>query len=214
MEEQPHVVEVETVEPARPRGRRDWFGIIVSISALATSVASIFVAVQNSNSMDRLVQANSWPYLQFLTGNQREDGRQVVSVSLSNTGVGPLKLETFVVSHNDEDFGDGLEMMLGCCLPPDTKIEGRVDFESKIDRLGTSKPTGAVISPGAEVLVFSLPKEGAVPEAYEALNAARFTMNYRACYCSVFDECWETNFKTTHPTPVAACKPEPNSWNG
>ncbi|MEO0974185.1 MAG: hypothetical protein AAFX85_13920, partial [Pseudomonadota bacterium] len=61
-------IDMEDVpEPAEPpsHARRDWFGIVVSVAALATSAASIFIAVQNADSMERLVQANSWPYLQL-----------------------------------------------------------------------------------------------------------------------------------------------------
>ncbi len=214
MEEQPHVVEVETIAAPRPRPTRDWFGMIVSICALATSAASILVAVQNANSMDRLVQANSWPYLQFQTGNQADDGTQVVTVTLQNSGIGPLRLETFVVSQDGNDVGNFVEMMLACCVPPDTRIESEADILMEMGSIGSNKPTGAVLGPGDSILVFALPKEGANAEAYRKLNAARFTMNYRACYCSVFDECWETDFKSTHPAPVAACKSEPKSWRG
>jgi hypothetical protein len=40
--------------------------------------------------------------------------------------------------------------------------------------------------------------------------AARFDAAYgkiemRACYCSVFDECWLSNLKTLHPQSVASC---------
>jgi hypothetical protein len=28
---------------------------------------------------------------------------------------------------------------------------------------------------------------------------------YRACYCSVFDECWMSDLRTLHPPPIKQC---------
>jgi hypothetical protein len=40
---------------------------------------------------------------------------------------------------------------------------------------------------------------------WRRLNIARNELRLRACYCSVFDECWVSSLATTRAERVAAC---------
>jgi hypothetical protein len=40
---------------------------------------------------------------------------------------------------------------------------------------------------------------------WDKLNTARFELRFRACYCSVFDECWLSDLATVSPQPVGQC---------
>lgn len=197
-----------------PRHVRDWFGMIVSVAALLTSAVSIVLAVQNSDSMNRLVQANSWPYLQFTTGNVGDDGSRVITAALSNAGIGPLKIESFVISYSGEEAGDILALLRACCLAEGAAIETGAQFSAEVGEVVTANPTGVVLRPGDELVVFSLPLAGADPDVWAKLDSARFEIDLRACYCSVFDECWTTDFSSVKKTPAKVCRPEANSWNG
>lgn len=214
MEAQPHAVEVETVAPSRARATRDWFGMVVSIAALVTSVVSIALAVQNSDSMNRLVQANSWPYLQITTGNVGADGSREIAATLTNVGIGPLRIESFVVAYEGEEAANALDFLRACCLAKDVVIDSGESFAAAVGEIVTSTPTGVVLGPGDKVNVFRLPLEGANQEVWRQLDGARFKARYRACYCSVFDECWSTDFENARRSPVKSCKPEANSWDG
>jgi hypothetical protein len=44
------------------------------------------------------------------------------------------------------------------------------------------------------------------PQLIEAMQSAAGEFKMKACYCSVLDECWETNFDNKRPTPVPECK--------
>jgi hypothetical protein len=46
-------------------------------------------------------------------------------------------------------------------------------------------------------------------DLYRAFNRVREEtddLTYHACYCSVLNECWETNFDHKRPQPVKECK--------
>ena len=210
MEESPAM---EAPSDAR-KPQRDWFGIVVSLAALVTSVVSIVLAVQNSNSMNRLVQANSWPYLQFTTGNVAGDGSREIDATLTNAGIGPLRIESFVVAYEGEEAANALDLLRACCLAQDVVIDSGESFVAAVGEIVTGGPTGVVLRPGDKVNVFRLPLEGANQEVWRKLDSARFRAKYRACYCSVFDECWSTDFEIARRSPVKSCKPEANSWVG
>ena len=62
--------------------------------------------------------------------------------------------------------------------------------------------------------VFGVPANGVAPDLYEFLDReARSKVEAEACYCSVLDECWLTDFKN-QPREVKACEriPEKERW--
>ncbi len=44
------------------------------------------------------------------------------------------------------------------------------------------------------------------PTLYAALNAARADLQLQACYCSVLNDCWVTDFGSERPRAVAECR--------
>jgi hypothetical protein len=40
---------------------------------------------------------------------------------------------------------------------------------------------------------------------WDKFNTARFELRFRACYCSVFDECWVSDLATVSPQHVDQC---------
>ena len=65
-----------------------WLDIVLASSALALSIASIIISIQNESNMRRLVTANSWPCLRVFHGNQTNDGEAVIHFNVRNVGVG------------------------------------------------------------------------------------------------------------------------------
>ena len=56
-------------------------------------------------------------------------------------------------------------------------------------------------------------KREGVEALWGKLNRERFRMRFRACYCSVFDECWTSDLVTVSPEPVAQCTKSPDSFS-
>ncbi|MEM9384336.1 MAG: hypothetical protein AAGA68_04700 [Pseudomonadota bacterium] len=207
----------ESAEVPAPASRRDWFGIVVSLAALATSAASIFIAVQNADSMERLVEANSWPYLQLDSSNL-VDGERVIQLALTNTGVGPLRLESFVIYANDETPLRHIGELIRHSYDPQWTRPPTPQGGGGSGDVGastyTTTPGGRVLAPGEGILVFGIPYDGRPDGLWAAIDQARFTYRFEACYCSVFDECWRSGLVDSRPEPVARCPDEPSSWRG
>ena len=61
--------EHETPHRAHGTGHR-WLDLTLALSAMFVSIVSLILAVHSGHAMDRLVAANSWPFLLYDTENR------------------------------------------------------------------------------------------------------------------------------------------------
>jgi len=171
----------------------------VPLSALAVSVISLVIAIHHGHTMQkmadenaRLVQANSWPLLQFTTGNANEKGEPEITLKVENAGVGPAKLISLEVFRDNQRIRTPRDLVQA--LDPATT--------RPLLSLGVTMPI--VLRPGDSQLIIGLKRQG--QEAlWDKLNTARFELRFRACYCSIFDECWVSDLATVSPQHVEQC---------
>src|SRR5690348_7778606 len=78
-----------------------WLEWLTSIAALVVSISSIFIAVHHGDTMDRLVKANSFPYVIAGVSDARPDGRESLYIHLINNGVGPADERSFRIKIGD-----------------------------------------------------------------------------------------------------------------
>ncbi len=66
-----------------------------------------------------------------------------------------------------------------------------------------------VLRADEERVFFKYPLTKANARAFQTVKAAVLSRRLvaRACYCSVFNECWQGGFTGLHPTPVDRCVP-------
>jgi hypothetical protein len=181
-----------------------WIDISVAACALIVSVTSLFVAVRHGHSMERmaesnarLVQANSWPLLQRYQSDVGRGGAPVFSLDIVNNGVGPAKVESLEVAWKGQPVRNPRQLLALCCgQDPD----GSSGIES-------SGLMGYVLRAGEirEIVEFAedAPHEGLLKQL--KLTISLKDISWRACYCSVFDECWVSDLQTLHPQSVAQC---------
>jgi hypothetical protein len=190
--------EPEVHHHAHRTGHR-WVDFAVPLSALAVSVISLVIAIHHGHTMQkmadanaRLVQANSWPLLQFTTGNANEKGEPEITLKVENAGVGPAKVISLEIFHGDQRIRTPRDLVRA--LDPATT--------RPLLSLGVTMPM--VLRAGDSQLIVGLKREG--QEAlWDKLNTARFELRFRACYCSVFDECWVSDLATVSPQHVEQC---------
>jgi hypothetical protein len=183
-----------------------WIDLAVPLSALAVSVISLAIAIHHGHTMQkmadanaRLVQANSWPLLQFTTGNANDAGQPEITLKVENAGVGPAKLISLEIFHGEKKIRTPLDLVQA--LDPATT---RPQLS-----LGVTMPF--VLRAGDSQLLLGLKREG--QEAlWDKLNTARFELRFRACYCSVFDECWVSDLATVSPQRVEHCAVTPDTF--
>ena len=191
--------EHEVHHPHAHRTGHRLLDLAVPVSALLISVISLIIGIHHGRTMQqmaeansRLVQANSWPLLQYATGNANDNGVAEISMKVVNSGVGPAKLISLELFQGEQRLRTPRELV-HALDPSDPR---------PTMSLGLVLPM--VLRAGQDMLIVGMKREG--NEAlWDKLNTERFRFRFRACYCSVFDECWVSDLLTVSPQPVQHC---------
>ena len=196
-------------EVHHPHGHRTGHRLLdlaVPVSALLISVISLIIGIHHGRTMQemaqansRLVQANSWPLLQYATGNANDSGDPEITMKIVNSGVGPAKLMSLEIFQGEQRLR----------APRD--LVHALDPTNPRPMLSLGLTLPMVLRAGTDVLVVGMKREG--NEAlWDKLNKERFHLRFRACYCSVFDECWVSDLLTVSPQPIEQCPVSPDSF--
>jgi hypothetical protein len=184
-----------------------WLDAALAVGVLLVSVSSLIVAIVHSRTLERmadanvkLVEANSWPFVAYSTDN-RNDDKLTINMTVENNGIGPAKIESFVVTWNKVPQRNALIFLKACC-----------GYERHLgDGLQYKVVQGEVLRAGARLNFLSFPRNTQTAAAWDRLNGDRISskLDVNICYCSVFDECWAgdiTEF-TLQPKRVGKCTP-------
>ncbi|MGH8184949.1 MAG: hypothetical protein ACREUC_00185 [Steroidobacteraceae bacterium] len=180
----------------------------IALSAIVISLISLSVAIHHGRVQQKLVAANSWPFLRFDTSNDFGEGRQTFSLSIFNSGVGPALLKSLVVRYNGKPVRGWLELLQQCCsVSRDIDINDlrSIGFESG------AVPKG-VIRAEQSVLLLRLRRLPDNPAIWEQLGAARLQLEFDACYCSIIGECWRSDLRALDPEPTEQCAATPDDY--
>lgn len=194
-----------------PGTGHQWVDLIVAFSAIAISVISLFIAVDNGRTERKLVAANSWPFLVFDKENDGLlPGSRMAILKIGNGGVGPARIQSAVVRLNGRIVRSRWQLLSSRCgvtWPTDTDGEIR-------SGLLNENPIVGVLAAKDSVSFLALrerPGNGSVWNAFSAMRG----LTFQVCYCSVLDDCWLTDLKsTTSPAPVKACPARPDGYKG
>ena len=100
------MIEGPEIEKHRHKTGHSHVDIILGSLAVLMSGVSIFIAVHHGQTMEKLVEANSWPNISYSTGNEAPGQPKTISFSLRNTGVGPARIDTFEVFYKDQPISN------------------------------------------------------------------------------------------------------------
>ena len=178
------------------------FDLVMAISAIFISAVSLFVAIEHGKTERDLVAANSWPFLRQILSNVHAGSKGLISIGLSNGGVGPAVIKSFEMSYEGSPVSSPLDLLQRCC-----------ELSSEPDAIKRQMPAGfltslvddTVLRPGEDNVVLQI-QTATAPEISQRLNAALLKIGFRACYCSILDQCWESDLKSTRTTQVKECK--------
>jgi hypothetical protein len=194
--------------PRRRKGRGkeglpQWLELAVAVTALITSISSIVLAIGNGKSMDKLVRANSIPYLEsgFSTGTI--EGASVLSLDLVNRGVGPAHEKSLqvTVDHRPVTSFDGL---LVASLGPDDGRKAYQAFHQTHTLIRNNVPRRFIAANQTQP-VFKIPRTPENARWWDLLAKQQPRWNVSFCYCSVFEECWATRSEFDEAKPVKQC---------
>lgn len=160
----------------------------------------------------RMVAASSWPYVQYSSGNLTDQGVAQVSLSLTNSGVGPARIERVEIRYDDRPIASSKDLMEACCVrePADrAALERQIGAANLDNGVVTVGIEGRILAAHEEVELLRLRRTSANAAVWERLDRARWQIKPRICYCSVFDECWIAQPRPQKPARVAQC---PADW--
>jgi hypothetical protein len=201
----------EVQPPEVPRKRRNrrreglprWLELTIAITALVTSVSSIVIAVQHGHTMEKLVQANSIPYLESGFSTATPEGARVLSLDLVNRGVGPAHEESLQVTVDGRPVRSFRELVVASLGPEDGPKAYQVFHQTRtILRNSVRK---RFIPAGQPQLVFKVPRTPENAQAWDLLYKQQSRWNESFCYCSVFDECWVVPSQDADTKRVKQC---------
>lgn len=203
-------------EDKAKNGRRvifslDSLNLIIAVSAVFISAASFVATYIQSDASLRQVKAETWPYLQIDSSNYNSDTReQIIMFEVENAGVGPANLKQFELYYEGSRMRNVVDFVKACC----SAVLEEHDFPKEALMFTTDSPSPAIIPAGDKELVFSMLQTSLNGPLWTAIDTARWKLTAKGCYCSLLDECFETDFKA-EPVAVNACQRNPDTeYNG
>lgn len=191
----------------KKRFDKDSINLMVAVCAVLISAASFYATYVQSTAAERQVKAETWPYLQILSGNYDIDAEEsVLYLRLENAGVGPAHVKTFQLFYQAEPVQNIYELIGRCC------VEGGEVFRDdngellpKFRNIISGIPAPNFVPAGDRELVYSIVRNEDNFALWQQLDVARLGLTATACYCSLLEECFETDFEG-EPTEVKFCK--------
>ncbi len=176
-----------------------WLELVIALTALVTSVSSIVIAMHHGEVMEKLVQANSLPFMQGGFSDATEQGEEILSLDLFNRGVGPAYQQSLRLSVDGKTVKSVRDLVAAAIGPELTAEAAR-----KLDSLQNRVPK-RYIPAGQQQFVFRIRKTPENAVYWDHLQGTQTSWNVEFCYCSVFDECWRVPGKWEQPVKAAAC---------
>ncbi|QOL48737.1 hypothetical protein [Massilia litorea] len=182
-----------------------WLDLGLGLSAGVVSLVSLWLGLHSAHSMEKLVAANSYPYLELMRSNistvrmpDSDRMRQTVTYFFENNGIGPARIEWVQFNFKGKPMRDMNDLIEACCSMAGSDLRA-------IDTRGNV--VNALVRPGTSVPMFTWNEPSTPNPAFYALLKQMNDITFSACYCSVFDECYVRSDDDRKPQPVEQCTP-------
>ncbi len=192
----------------RRRISKDTLNLVIAVCAVLISGASFYATYLQAQSEEKQVKAATWPYLQISSGNYNlEDEEHRISILLENVGVGPAIVKSFTMSYEDAESSDIYEILTECCIPEGEGRSWLVKPEShaEVGSILTNSVTNKILPNGSAIAIVQIKKTDTNSQFWELIDVSRWKMKGKACYCSLLDDCYRTDF-VNEPVLVNSCK--------
>ena len=155
--------------------------MLVGVSAVFIGVCALLVSLYETRLMRQEQRAAVLPILElgrshYVTGEDQERWR--LSLHASNVGIGPARVLDFRVTVDGEPHRTWRSAMRAL-------VGGEADIQ-----YGQSSINGRTLPADREVVMFDLSDEYLAPAIVREFER----LDFQACYCSVFDECWTASY--------------------
>lgn len=179
----------------------------VAFSALFVSLCSLGIALLHGRTMQRLVEANSRPFIQITSKseqNAENHAQPALVVTVSNPGAGAARIERFTMLVDDKSvdtFPHALLQLAGAAAAPGPAAEASLLGAMTYDDIAPS-----YLKSGSDEVVLRWPRTDGNAALWDRVVAAASSrVKYETCYCSIFEECWIENSRTFRPKQAKSC---------
>ncbi|SOB80544.1 hypothetical protein SAMN06297144_1114 [Sphingomonas guangdongensis] len=173
--------------------------LLVGVPALIISLVVAYATFVQAGATQRMQQAAAWPIVAARTTNYTTAGERVVALSLVNDGLGPALIGPVEVRYRGRAVATPTALLAACCgyrAGQTMQLRGTPIVQT-------------ALRPGQEVSFIGVPGVPANAGLVDRFDAARRHVTVRACYCSIFEECWTIAGEQAKPQRVAQC---PADW--
>jgi hypothetical protein len=176
--------------------------MLVAVSAIFISVCAIGVSLYEASIMRAEQRASVLPIVElgrsYFADSTEADAVLRLELHAENVGIGPAVVRDFHVTVDGKPYptwGAAMQAMLG---------------EARTINYGQSTIKGRTLPAERNVVMFSLRNTELTRELLEEFER----LDFEACFCSVFDECWTTSYSAGFglADPVLACEPDQHSF--
>jgi hypothetical protein len=168
---------------------------MAAVTAIVVSFASLYIAWRQTAVAEKQLEASVWPSLAYDNQNSSDDKRGVRFI-VRNSGVGPARLRSIEVSHQGKPIADAPQLVSR--FVPN-------DYSGVLPPMDITFMRGRIIPAGQELTFLEVTPKKADDPVYARLEAERFTIDGRLCFCSALDRCWTVGFHEQEPSPVKDC---------
>lgn len=177
---------------------------IIGLCAVVVSVIAVFVSAYEAIIQRDWQRAAVWPYVQLSRSYYYTDPdvppdqrKWTLTLNAENAGVGPAQVRDFKVTVDGKPqhtWREAIQTLLGT----------KEDIQ-----YGDSTINGMIISAGQTVRMFQYVNQPNSEQIYKAMER----LDFFACFCSVFNECWRTSYRSTaRAEPVESCRNDADSF--
>ncbi len=187
----------------KPSGER--LNFIIAMCAILISAASFYATYLQADAANKQVKAMTLPMLQYGHGNAMGDDEKVINFSLKNAGIGPALIRSVEFSYRDQAYPNIFMLLHDCCQSVVSKFYSQEkQAAGNLPQFITSPVANTIIG-GQDVHVFLKFKYAEdTSELWQLLNDIRFEFGFKACYCSMLDQCYVVDEKAIQQE-VKAC---------
>src|SRR5687768_15244294 len=173
--------------------------VLVTVPTFVISIALAYATFVQAEATRKIQQSETWPYVSYGTSNVSDEGKTEISFKLGNDGLGPARVKQIEFLYDGKPIGTPRQFLQKCCG----------DVPGRPTRFMSSNPE-VVLRPGETTQFIRLERRPDNAAIWDRLQDERWKVAVRACYCSIFDDCWVLDTRVTDPKPVTAC---PAGWH-
>lgn len=172
--------------------------VLITVPTFVISIALAYATFVQAEATRKIQQSETWPYVSYGTSNISDDGRTEISFALGNDGLGPARVKQIEFLYDGKPIKSPRQFLQSCCG----------DSPAQPIKFMSSNPE-VVLRPGETTQFIRLERRPENAAIWDRLQDELWKVAIRACYCSIFDDCWVLDTRVSDPRQVALC---PADW--